>query len=150
MEVAVQVSGRRLQSYVFLFLKFDDPRSQINNRQVKTDTYLLEVDRPLQIPANRKVRFLITAEDVIHAWWVPDFGIKRDAVPGVVNDLWTIVPEPGVYRGQCTELCGKDHGFMPIVVEVLPEAEFDAWYASQVSTEVVKAESLAKRLLTSS
>ena len=126
------------------FSNLATPRSQINNRQVKTDTYLLEVDRPLKIPANRKVRFLITAEDVIHAWWVPDFGIKRDAVPGVVNDLWTIVPEPGVYRGQCTELCGKDHGFMPIVVEVLPEAEFDAWYASQVSTEVVKAESFGE------
>ncbi|MGB0996724.1 MAG: cytochrome c oxidase subunit II [Pseudomonadales bacterium] len=126
------------------FSNLATPRSQINNRQVKTDTYLLEVDRPLRIPANRKVRFLITAEDVIHAWWVPDFGIKRDAVPGVVNDLWTIVPEPGVYRGQCTELCGKDHGFMPIVVEVLPEAEFDAWYASQVSTEVVKAESFGE------
>ena len=126
------------------FSNLATPGSQINNRQVKTDTYLLEVDRPLKIPANRKVRFLITAEDVIHAWWVPDFGIKRDAVPGVVNDLWTIVPEPGVYRGQCTELCGKDHGFMPIVVEVLPEAEFDAWYASQVSTEVVKAESFGE------
>ena len=126
------------------FSNLATPRSQINNRQVKTDTYLLEVDRPLKIPANRKVRFLITAEDVIHAWWVPDFGIKRDAVPGVVNDLWTIVPEPGVYRGQCTELCGKDHGFMPIFVEVLPESEFDAWYASQVSTEVVKAESFGE------
>lgn len=123
------------------FSNLATPRAQIANRQVKTDTYLLEVDRPLRIPANRKVRFLITAEDVIHAWWVPDFGIKRDAVPGVVNDLWAIVPEPGIYRGQCTELCGKDHGFMPIVVEVLPEAEFDAWYASQISTEVVRTES---------
>ena len=123
------------------FSNLATPRSQINNRQVKTDTYLLEVDEPLRIPTNRKVRFLITAEDVIHAWWVPDFGIKRDAVPGVVNDLWAIVPEPGIYRGQCTELCGKDHGFMPIVVEALPEAEFDAWYASRVSTEVVRTES---------
>ena len=89
------------------FSNLATPRSQINNRQVKTDTYLLEVDEPLRIPTNRKVRFLITAEDVIHAWWVPDFGIKRDAVPGVVNDLWAIVPEPGIYRGQCTELCGS-------------------------------------------
>ena len=103
------------------------PRAQIANRQVKTDTYLLEVDRPLRIPTNRKVRFLITAEDVIHAWWVPDFGIKRDAVPGVVNDLWAIVPEPGIYRGQCTELCGKDHGFMPIVVRAVPKQEYTKW-----------------------
>ena len=128
------------------FSNMSTPRAQIQNRQVKTDTYLLEVDEPLRIPTNRKVRFLITAEDVIHAWWVPDFGIKRDAVPGVVNDLWTIVPEPGIYRGQCTELCGKDHGFMPIVVEVLPEAEFDAWYASQISTEVVRTESFGDTL----
>ena len=86
--------------------------------QPRVSIYLLEVDKPLRIPVNRKVRFLITSEDVIHAWWVPDFGIKRDAIPGMLNELWTIVPEPGIYRGQCTELCGKDHGFMPIVVEV--------------------------------
>ena len=120
------------------FSNLATPYSQITNRQVKTDTYLLDVDEPLRIPTNRKVRFLITSEDVIHAWWVPDFGIKRDAVPGVVNDLWTIVPEPGVYRGQCTELCGQDHGFMPIVVEVLPEDEFDSWYSGRVQTELAK------------
>jgi cytochrome c oxidase subunit 2 len=120
------------------FSNLATPFSQISNRQVKTDTYLLEVDRPLRIPTNRKVRFLITSEDVIHAWWVPDFGIKRDAVPGTINDLWAIVPEPGIYRGQCTELCGPDHGFMPIVVEVLPEEEFDAWYNGQVTEELAR------------
>ena len=120
------------------FSNLATPFSQISNRQVKTDTYLLEVDRPLRIPTNRKVRFLITSEDVIHAWWVPDFGIKRDAVPGTINDLWAIVPEPGIYRGQCTELCGQDHGFMPIVVEVLPEEEFDAWYNGQVTEELAR------------
>jgi len=118
------------------FSNLATPFSQISNRQTKTDTYLLEVDEPLRIPTNRKVRFLITSEDVIHAWWVPDFGIKRDAVPGMINELWTIVPEPGIYRGQCTELCGQDHGFMPIVVEVLPEAEFDAWHAGKVEKEL--------------
>ena len=118
------------------FSSLATPFSQISNRQAKTDTYLLEVDEPLRIPTNRKVRFLITSEDVIHAWWVPDFGIKRDAVPGMINELWTIVPEPGIYRGQCTELCGQDHGFMPIVVEVLPEEEFDAWHAAKVETEL--------------
>ena len=105
---------------------------------MKGEHYLLEVDNPLRIPTNRKVRLLITSEDVIHAWWVPDFGIKRDAVPGMINEMWTIVNEPGVYRGQCTELCGKDHGFMPVVVEVLPEEEYDAWYASEVSSETVR------------
>jgi cytochrome c oxidase subunit 2 len=102
------------------FSNLATPRSQIRNLSVKTEDYLLEVDEPLRIPANRKVRFLITSEDVIHSWWVPDFGLKRDAVPGFLNDLWTIVEEPGIYRGQCTELCGMDHGFMPVVVEVMP------------------------------
>ena len=116
------------------FSVMSTPREEIYNQSSKADNYLLEVDEYLRIPTNRKVRFLITAEDVIHAWWVPDFGIKRDAVPGMLNELWTVVEEPGIYRGQCTELCGKDHGFMPIVVEVMPEEEFDAWYASKVSS----------------
>jgi len=120
------------------------PRDEIDNRAAKGEHYLLEVDKPLRIPTNRKVRFLITAEDVIHSWWVPDFGIKRDAIPGMLNELWTIVEEPGVYRGQCTELCGKDHGFMPIVVEALPEAEYDLWYAEQVQAEEVRKEALSK------
>ena len=139
------LDGGYNDTYSF-FSNLATPRDQITNQSVKTDNYLLEVDEPLRIPANRKVRFLVTAEDVIHAWWVPDFGIKRDAVPGMLNELWTVVPEPGVYRGQCTELCGKDHGFMPIVVEVLPEQEFDAWYASKVTSELVREESFAETL----
>ena len=128
------------------FSVMSTPREEIYNQSTKADNYLLEVDEYLRIPTNRKVRFLITAEDVIHAWWVPDFGIKRDAVPGMLNELWTVVEEPGIYRGQCTELCGKDHGFMPIVVEVMPEAEFDAWYASKVSSEMVRQETIADAL----
>jgi len=107
------------------------PQDEIREVTSKGEHYLLEVDEPLRIPVNRKVRFLVTSADVIHAWWVPDFGIKRDAVPGMINELWTIVETPGVYRGQCTELCGKDHGFMPIVVQAMPEDEFDAWYAAR-------------------
>jgi len=126
------------------FSNLATPKSQIVNRSAKTDTYLMEVDEHLRIPINRKVRFLVTSEDVIHAWWVPDFGIKRDAVPGMLNELWAIVEEPGIYRGQCTELCGKDHGFMPIVVEAMPEAEFDAWYATKVTSEVVRQENMSK------
>ncbi|MCH1550659.1 MAG: cytochrome c oxidase subunit II [Pseudomonadales bacterium] len=120
------------------------PQDEIRNQSNKGEHYLLEVDNALRIPTNRKVRFLITAEDVIHAWWVPDFGIKRDAIPGMLNELWTIVEEPGVYRGQCTELCGKDHGFMPVVVEVLEEAEFDAWYAQEMANESIRQEALSK------
>jgi len=107
------------------------PQDEIQEVATKGEHYLLEVDEPMRIPVNRKVRFLVTSNDVIHAWWVPDFGIKRDAVPGVMNDLWAIVEEPGIYRGQCTELCGKDHGFMPIVVQAMPEDEYDAWYESR-------------------
>jgi cytochrome c oxidase subunit 2 len=97
----------------------------------KVPNYLLEVDRPLVVPQGRKVRVLITAADVIHAWWVPDFGMKKDAIPGYINELWFNAEQPGIYRGQCAELCGRDHGFMPVVVDVKPQAEFDAWLAAQ-------------------
>ena len=93
--------------------------------------YLLDVDKPLVLPAETKIKFLITADDVIHSWWVPALGWKRDAVPGFINEAWTEIMEPGVYRGQCAELCGKDHGFMPIVLNVLPRAEYDAWVREQ-------------------
>jgi cytochrome c oxidase subunit 2 len=95
------------------------------------ENYLLEVDNPLVLPANTKIKFLITADDVIHSWWVPALGWKRDAVPGFINEAWTEVMEPGVYRGQCAELCGKDHGFMPIVLNVLPRDEYQAWAEQQ-------------------
>jgi cytochrome c oxidase subunit 2 len=126
------------------FSNLATPRSQIRNLSVKTEDYLLEVDEPLRIPANRKVRFLITSEDVIHSWWVPDFGLKRDAVPGFLNDLWTIVEEPGIYRGQCTELCGMDHGFMPVVVEVMPEDAYDEWYQARAQAAKARTAALAK------
>ncbi|MDA1075852.1 MAG: cytochrome c oxidase subunit II [Proteobacteria bacterium] len=126
------------------FSNMSTTQDEIHNVSVKDQNYLLDVDKPLVIPVNRKVRFLLTSEDVIHAWWVPDFGIKRDAVPGMVNELWTIVDQSGTYRGQCTELCGKDHGFMPVVVKVLPQDGYDAWYAAQVKTERARREALSK------
>ncbi len=97
------------------------------------ENYLREVDNPLVIPTGTKIRLLLTAHDVIHAWWVPDFGMKRDAIPGFINEMWISVDEdkPGTYRGQCAELCGADHGFMPIVVVAKPKAEFDAWLEQQ-------------------
>lgn len=116
-------------------------REQINNTLPKGENYLLEVDRPLVIPTGQKVRFLITSDDVIHSWWVPDFAIKKDANPGFINEAWANVIEPGVYRGQCAELCGKDHGFMPIVVIAKEPAEFDKWIAEQEAiTRNAKAE----------
>jgi cytochrome c oxidase subunit 2 len=95
--------------------------------------YLLNVDQPLVVPEGVKVRVLVTSADVIHAWWVPDFGIKKDAIPGYVNELWFKADKVGTYRGQCVELCGRDHGFMPVVVEVKPRAEFDAWLEARKS-----------------
>jgi cytochrome c oxidase subunit 2 len=107
------------------------PQEQIDNLEPKGEHYLLEVDNPLVLPTNKKIRFLTTSNDVIHSWWVPDFAVKQDAVPGFINEAWTRVPEPGLFRGQCAELCGKDHAFMPVVVEVRSEEEFDTWIEGQ-------------------
>jgi cytochrome c oxidase subunit II len=107
------------------------------------DEYLLDVDEPLVIPTGQKIRFLLTAADVIHAWWVPDFGWKKDAIPGFINEAWTEVDEPGVYRGQCAELCGRDHGFMPIVVVAKAPDDYAAWVASRkgaVESELASAD----------
>jgi cytochrome c oxidase subunit 2 len=103
------------------------PPEQIENRAAKGENYLLEVDNPLVLPVGKKVRVLLTATDVIHTWWVPQFGVKRDAIPGFIRETWVRIEEPGTYRGQCAELCGKGHGFMPVVVKALPEAEYLAW-----------------------
>lgn len=107
------------------------PRAQIENQEPKSDLYLLQVDRPLVVPVDKKVRVLLTASDVIHAWFMPDFGVKQDAIPGFLRDTWFRADTPGTYRGQCAELCGKDHAFMPIVVEVKSQADYDAWAAEQ-------------------
>jgi cytochrome c oxidase subunit 2 len=108
------------------------------------ENYLLEVDNPLVLPAHTKIKFLITADDVIHSWWVPALGWKRDAIPGFINEAWTEIMEPGIYRGQCAELCGKDHGFMPIVLKVLPRREFEQW-ASDKRQEMAHRQLEAER-----
>ncbi|MGQ0696612.1 MAG: cytochrome c oxidase subunit II [Panacagrimonas sp.] len=106
--------------------------------------YLVEVDKPLVLPVDTKVRFLVTANDVIHAWWVPAFAVKKDAIPGYVNEIWTKVDEVGTYRGVCAELCGRDHGFMPIVVKVVSKAEYETWLAEQIKgTDVAAAAPVA-------
>lgn len=103
----------------------------------KVDHYLRNVDKPLVVPIHTKIRFLITADDVIHAWWVPDFGWKVDAIPGYINKGWVNIEKPGVYRGQCAELCGRDHGFMPIVVEAKTKPEYEKWLAAEKKREGV-------------
>ena len=160
-DLTIQVTGSQWKwhySYfdqdVEFYSSLSTPRTQWDNREgeieEKGENYLLEVDNHLVIPANRKVRFLITSDDVIHSWWVPAFAVKQDAVPGFINESWTIAAETGTYRGQCAELCGKDHGYMPIVVDVLPEAEFDAWLQTEKAAAIAAAEaekaSLAERM----
>jgi cytochrome c oxidase subunit 2 len=97
----------------------------------KVPNYLLEVDHPLVVPVDTKVRVLLTSSDVIHAWWVPQFGMKKDAIPGFVNEMWFKTDAPGIYRGQCAELCGRDHAFMPVVVEVKSQPEYESWLKAQ-------------------
>ena len=94
------------------------------------DNYLLEVDNPVVVPRGAKIRLLLTSSDVIHSWWMPQLSIKKDAIPGIVNEAWFLANETGTYRGQCAELCGKDHGYMPIVVEVVAPEAFQAWVSS--------------------
>ncbi len=120
---------------VSFFSNLATPAGEIENRQTKGEYYLLEVDEMLVIPTHRKVRFLVTSNDVIHAFWVPDFGIKSDAIPGYINERWVRVEQPGIYRGQCTELCGRNHGFMPIVVRAVEAAEYDQWYAQKLAQQ---------------
>lgn len=112
---------------VSFFSSLRTPQSEIYNEEAKGEHYLIEVDEPLYLPVNKKVRFLVTANDVIHAWWVPELAVKKDAIPGFINETHSTPLKTGIYRGQCAELCGRDHGFMPIVVNVVPEAEYNAW-----------------------
>jgi len=123
------------------------PESEIYNTAPKSQYYLQEVSAPLVIPAKTKVRFLITAKDVIHSWWVPDLGVKKDAIPGFVTESWAYVEEPGIYRGECAELCGKGHAFMPIVVNVLEKEEYNAWLGEK-KAEVAAIRELAKKTFT--
>ncbi len=107
------------------------------------ENYLLEVDHPLVVPVGAKVRLLLTAADVLHAWWVPDLAVKKDAIPGYINEAWFKADVPGIYRGQCAELCGRDHGFMPVVVHVLERDEYDAWLVEQAADKVATPENVA-------
>ena len=137
-ELTVKVTGYQwkwgydyLQDGFGFYSNLATPLAQIDNREPKGENYLLEVDNPLVVPVDTKVRVLITADDVLHAWWVPAFGVKQDAIPGFVRDSWFRAEKVGTYRGQCAELCGKEHGFMPVVVEVKSKQDYAAWAAAQ-------------------
>lgn len=120
------------------------PKESIDGKTAKGEHYLLEVDRPLVVPTGQKVRLVLTATDVIHSWWIPAFGVKQDAIPGFVRDTWFRVDQPGTYRGQCAELCGIGHGFMPVVVEALPPDRYALWKSDQRSAaEAARASAAA-------
>lgn len=121
-----------LEDGVSFFSNLATSQEEIDNALPKGEFYLSEVDEPLVIPINKRIRFLITGNDVIHSWWVPDFAVKQDAVPGFINTAWTIVPKPGIYRGACTELCGLGHAFMPIVVRAVEQEEYEAWIIEKI------------------
>lgn len=153
-ELDVQITGYQWKwRYDYLdhdlnfFSNLSTPRAQITNEAEKQEHYLLEVDRHLVLPVNTKIRFLLTSNDVIHSWWVPALAVKKDAIPGFINEAWTIIDEPGIYRGQCAELCGKDHGFMPVVIEAVSQSDFDQWLAD-AQTEKQRAAAAADRTWT--
>ncbi|WP_154067123.1 MULTISPECIES: cytochrome c oxidase subunit II [Pseudomonas] len=150
-ELDIQITGyqwkwhyKYLGQDVEFFSNLTTPQDQINNKAEKGEHYLLEVDEPMVVPVGTKVRFLITSADVIHSWWVPALAVKKDAIPGFVNESWTRVEEPGIYRGQCAELCGKDHGFMPIVVEVKSKEDFALWLAERKQLALAEKELTSK------
>ena len=139
-DLTVKVTGYQwmwhydyLDEEVAFYSKLATPREQVYNAQEKGKHYLLEVDNELVLPVGKKVRFLITSNDVLHAWWVPDLAVKKDAIPGFINESWAKIEKPGVYRGQCAELCGRDHAFMPIVVRAVEESQYRQWIEEQTT-----------------
>ena len=150
-DLNIQVTGYQwkwqynyLEDDVSFFSNLSTDMDEINNLVPKGENYLQEVDEMVVIPVGKKVRFLITANDVIHSWWMPAFAIKQDAIPGFVNTAWTKVDKPGIYRGKCTELCGKNHGFMPIVVKVVEQSEYDEWVSGKREAAMKMAELTTK------
>jgi cytochrome c oxidase subunit 2 len=146
-ELTIKVTGYQwkwgydyLQEGFGFYSNLTTPLAQIENREPKGANYLLEVDNPLVVPVDTKVRVIITASDVIHAWWVPAFGVKQDAIPGFVRDSWFKAEKVGIYRGQCAELCGKEHGFMPVVVEVKSKDDYAKWVGEQKQKAAVAVE----------
>jgi cytochrome c oxidase subunit 2 len=124
---------------VEFYSKLSTPRTAIANIDEKDEDYLLAVDNRLVLPVGKKIRFQHTSDDVIHSWWVPALSVKKDAIPGYINTNWARIDEPGVYRGKCAELCGRGHGFMPVVVEALPQDEFQQWLEEKKSGQQAAA-----------
>ncbi|MDA0669838.1 MAG: cytochrome c oxidase subunit II [Proteobacteria bacterium] len=140
-----------LEDDLTIYSNLDEKSVELSQRvdgvnPMEHENYLLDVDEPLVLPTNTKIRILTTANDVIHAWWVPDLGWKRDAIPGFINDNWTMINEPGTYRGQCTEICGKGHGYMPIVVKAVSMEEYKTWVAEKKESQEATAAASNKEM----
>jgi cytochrome c oxidase subunit 2 len=140
-----------LEDDLTIYSNLDEKSVELSQRvdtanPMEHENYLLDVDEPLVLPTNTKIRILTTANDVIHAWWVPDLGWKRDAIPGFINDNWTMINEPGTYRGQCTEICGKGHGYMPIVVKAVSMDEYKTWVAEKKDSQEAAAAASNKEM----
>jgi cytochrome c oxidase subunit 2 len=136
-EIHIKITGYQwlwqyeyLNTNVSFYSKLSTPYNEIYNKKEKNINYLQQVDKRLIVPVNTKIRFLLTSNDVLHAWWVPDLALKKDAIPGYINEMSVVINEPGIYRGRCAELCGRHHGFMPIVIEAVEEKEYEKWLAA--------------------
>ncbi len=136
-EIHIKITGYQwlweyeyLNTDVSFYSKLSTPYNEIYNKETKNVNYLQEVDKQLVLPINKKIRFLLTSNDVLHAWWVPDLALKKDAIPGFINEMSVVINEPGIYRGRCAELCGRHHGFMPIVIKAVEEKEYEEWLAN--------------------
>ncbi len=141
-DVNIKITGHQwkwqyeyLDEGISFFSVLSTPMDQIKNKAPKDQWYLLEVDKPLVVPIHKKIRFLVTANDVIHSWWVPELGIKRDAIPGFIHEAWARIDRPGIYRGVCAELCGMNHAYMPIVVDARSEADYEKWLSEQKTVQ---------------
>lgn len=150
-DMSIKVTGYQwkwhydyLDQDINFFSNLSTPVEEIKNKATKNENYLLEVDNPVIVPVNQKIRLLLTGNDVIHSWWVPDFAVKKDAIPGFINEAWFKTDKIGTYRGQCAELCGANHGFMPIVVKVVSADDYTAWVAGQKEQAAAAAESATK------
>jgi len=150
-DISIKVTGYQwkwkydyLQDGISFYSTLSTPEDQIYGRAPRDEHYLLEVDNPLVVPIDKRIRVLITADDVIHSWWVPAFGVKQDAIVGFIRDAWFEVEKPGIYRGQCAELCGKNHGFMPIVVVAKEQKDYETWLAEQKQAQAATTVNINK------
>lgn len=150
-DVTIKIVGHQwkwqyqyLDQGISYFSSLSTPYAQIENKEPKGQWYLLEVDNEVVVPVHKKIRFLVTSNDVVHSWWVPELGVKRDAIPGFMHEAWARIEKPGIYRGQCAELCGINHAYMPIVVRAVEEDQFNAWVAKQTKVEEKYAETADK------